>query len=59
MCPAGNFPGASSGHPHVSGSDVDLAGGFYNHLQTTFKRSSGANDRLETVTMDATCPASI
>lgn len=32
VCPVGNFPGASSGHPHVSGSDVDLACGFYNHF---------------------------
>lgn len=60
MFPVGNLSGAYSGHSDVSGSDGDLASSFHDHLQSTSERSSGANVRLETVTMDtASHPTSV
>lgn len=49
--PPGNFPGPYSSNPPVSGSHGDMASISHHNLQVPSERSSGANDRVETVTM--------
>lgn len=51
VCPVWNHSGPSSSCPHVVGPDGDLACVSHNNLSASSKGSSGANDRLATVTM--------